>query len=242
VKTPGALAGTRGARPRPGPDAIYIVPDEARLSLDLSKNIVVHFFVSRAMVATALLGSRAAREPLVGIQEQALRERVRALSRLFKYEFQFRADASFEQIFDETVGEMERDHELVREGDDVRIAGSNGYAQVALYAEIVRNFVEGYRVAARSLALLLKGPTTIKDAARRAIATGERMFLAGEIARREAVSQPIIENAYSAFVDQGYVARAEGKILLPESYATADAVRTIEGRIAGYLTKTHEAS
>jgi glycerol-3-phosphate O-acyltransferase len=240
VRTPGTLGARGSRRPRPGPDAIYVVPDEARLSLDLSKNIVVHFFVSRAMVATALLGSRLEGKPVESTPTDALRERVRALSRLFKYEFQFRADASFEQIFDETLGAMERDQELVQRGDDVLIDGENGHAQVALYAEIVRNFVEGYRVAARGLTLLLKGPATVKDVARRAITTGERMFLAGEIARREAVSQPIIENAYAAFVDQGYVARSEGKIFLPESYATADAVRTIEGRIAGYLTKRRE--
>ena len=28
-----------------GPDVVYVVPDDARLSLDLAKNIVVHFFV-----------------------------------------------------------------------------------------------------------------------------------------------------------------------------------------------------
>jgi glycerol-3-phosphate O-acyltransferase len=245
VKTPGALTSGRGPRPRPGPDAIYVVSDEARLSLDLSKNIVVHFFVSRAMVATALLGSLAGHAPentSANAPFDALRERVRALSRLFKYEFQFRADASFEQIFDETVSAMEKDGELAREGDVVRVAGDNGYAQVALYAEIVRNFVEGYRVAARGLVALLKGPLTLKDAARRAITTGERMFLAGEIERREAVSRPIIENAYAAFVDQGYLSRSDGKIALPESYATQNAVRTIESRIASYLTPRREAS
>jgi glycerol-3-phosphate O-acyltransferase len=231
VKTPGVFASGRG--PRPGPDAIYVVPDQARMSLDLSKNIVVHFFVSRAMVATALLGSSSGDS----VQIDSIRERVRALSRLFKYEFQFRADASFEQIFEETILEMETDGEIVREGELLRVASEDGSAQVALYAEIVRNFVEGYRVAARGLVALLKGPLTIKEAARRAIGTGERMFLAGEIERREAISSPLIENAYAAFVNQGYVARADGKIQLPESYATQEAVRTIESRIASYLTR-----
>jgi glycerol-3-phosphate O-acyltransferase len=243
VKTLGVLASGRASRPRPGPDAFYVVPDEARLSLDLSKNIVVHFFVSRALVATALLafpqanGDAFPRAPTEGV-----RERVRALSRLFKYEFQFRADASFEQIFEETLESMEKDHELFREGEELRVAAENGQAQVALYAEIVRNFVEGYRVAARGLVPLLKGPLTIRDAARRALVSGERMFLAGEIERREAVSRPLFENAYATFVDQGYVTRADGKIALPESYATEAAVRTIEARIAGYLSRKREAT
>jgi glycerol-3-phosphate O-acyltransferase len=240
VKAPGALGLGRASRPPPGPDAVYVVPDEARLSLDLSKNIVVHFFVSRAMVATALLGTPAS-DPPGWAQEGALRERVRALSRLFKYEFQFRADASFEQIFEDTILAMEADHEVVREGSLVRVASEDGYAQVALYAEIVRNFVEGYRVAARGLFALLKGPLSIKEVARRALATGERMFLAGEIERREAVSGPMIENAYAAFVDQGYVSRSLGKIVLPESYATLEAVGTIESRIASYLMPRRDA-
>ena len=63
------------------------------------------------------------------------------------------------------------------------------------------------------------------------------MFLAGEIERREAVSSPVIENAYAAFVDQGYVGRTDGKLTLAESYATAATLRTIEGRIAGFLPR-----
>jgi glycerol-3-phosphate O-acyltransferase len=246
VKTPGAGTPARGSRPRPGPDAIYVVPDEARLSLDLSKNLVVHFFVARALVATALLATRRREPPHAERREssltETLRDRVQALSRLFKYEFQFRADASFEQIFDETLAAMEKDGELVQEGISIRVRDDEGNAQVSLYAEIVRNFVEGYRVAARSLLSLVKGPLTLKDAAKRAITTGERMFLAGEIERREAISRPVIENAFAAFVDQGYVARLEGKIGLPDSYATPSAVRTIESRITGFLPHRGEAS
>jgi len=76
-----------------------------------------------------------------------------------------------------------------------------------------------------------------KDLTKRAIGVGERMFLAGEIERREAVSRSVIENAYSAFVDQGYVGRTDGKLTLPESYASPATVRTIEARIAGFLPR-----
>jgi glycerol-3-phosphate O-acyltransferase len=61
------------------------------------------------------------------------------------------------------------------------------------------------------------------------------MFLAGDIQAREAVTRGTIENAFLAFVDQGYLARSDGKYVLPESYATAEAVKTIEARIASYL-------
>jgi len=101
---------------------------------------------------------------------------------------------------------------------------------------MVRNFVEGYRVAARALAALLRGPLQPKDLTKRAITAGERMFLAGEIEQRESVSRPVFENAYHAFVDQGYAGRADGKLTLPESYANADAVKTIEAKIGHYLS------
>ena len=67
------------------------------------------------------------------------------------------------------------------------------------------------------------------------MAVVERMFLAGEIQHREAVCRPIIDNALLAFVDQGYLGREDGKLFLTESYASADAVRTVEARIASYL-------
>jgi glycerol-3-phosphate O-acyltransferase len=223
--------------PRVGEDVIYVVPPEARLSLDLAKNVIVHFFAPRAIIAIAILATPGA--PL-GID--SLRERVLALSRLFKYEFTFRADAPFERIFEEEVAAMEAAGEVRRvvlkpsEGASaVAPMGDDGRAQVQLYARILENFVEGYRVAARGLGALLRGSLTAKELVRRAIPLGERMFLAGEIARREAVSRPLLENAYASFVDQGYVSRSGGKLSLTESYATTSAVATIEARIAAMV-------
>jgi glycerol-3-phosphate O-acyltransferase len=204
------------------------------MSLDLAKNVIMHFFVARALIATALLA------PGTPVKADTVRERVLALSRLFKHEFTFRADARFETIFDEEVAAMESDGELepgevagglVPKGDD-------GRAQIELYARLVENFVDGYRIAARGLGALLKGPLALKDVVKRAIPTGERMFLAGEIARREAVSRPLLENAYASFVDQGYLSRNSGKLALTESYATQSAVGTIEARIAAMGART----
>jgi glycerol-3-phosphate O-acyltransferase len=231
-----------------GPDVIYTVPDDKRLSLDLSKNIIVHFFVARALVATALLAPRAAdgleAKTLMApatLSRATLEDRVQKLSRLFKFEFMFRADATFEQIFAETVSEMARSGELYPEDSKGEIAagpghdGLDGRGWLAFYASIARTFLEGYRVAARGLAFLLKGPATQKELVKRALVSGERMFLAGEIARREAISRPTLENAYLAFADQGYLVVAQGKVQLTESFATAAAVRAIESKIVGYF-------
>lgn len=160
---------------------------------------------------------------------------MRALSRLFKYEFQFRADAPFDRIFDETWRAMAVDGEIADKDGLLAVTDDGAAPKVRLYAQILASFVEGYRVAARGLVALLKAPLAQKDLVKRAIVTGERMFLAGELERREAVSRPVLENAYAAFVDQGYVGRQDGKLVLTESYASATAVRTIEARIAGFL-------
>jgi hypothetical protein len=63
------------------------------------------------------------------------------------------------------------------------------------------------------------------------------MFLAGDVARREAVSRPLIENAHASFVDLGYLARVDGKMALTPSYSTASAVATIEARIVSTTAK-----
>lgn len=215
---------------KPGPDAVYVVPDDARLSLDIAKNLVLHFFVSRATIAACL----ATRGAEAGVSRAELQGRVQALSRLLKYELQFRADAPFEAIFDETLAAMIADGELAEDAHSVRLGHGDGRARALVHARMIAPFLEGYRVAARALAALLKGPLAPKDLAKRALSIGERMFLAGEIGHREAVSRPIFESALLAFVEQGYLTRTDGKLSLPSSFASAEAVRAIEGRIASF--------
>jgi glycerol-3-phosphate O-acyltransferase len=258
-----SIARTRRAKIYTGPDVMYVVPDDKRLNLDLSKNIIVHFFVPRALVSTALSSSarprpttaqpRSTLRPPYSVESSpeppssrisplaraTLEERVRSLSRLFKFEFMFRADATFEQNFAETLGEMVAAGELaITPGGDVGAGGGhdgwNGEAWIDFYASVARTFLESYRVAARGLTALQKGPASQKDLVKKTLAVGERMFLAGEIERREAITRPTIGNAYLAFADQGYVSVSQGKISLAESFATPAAVAAIESKIAGF--------
>ncbi len=219
-----------------GGDVVYVVPPGARMSLDLAKNVIIHFFAARAIVATGLLAS-----PGPPLGADVVKERALALSKLFKYEFTFRADARFETIFEEEVAAMEADGELARvvrkpaeEGQGAGALlpkGDDGLEQVRLYASLLASFLEAYRVAARGLTALLRGPLAVKDLTKRAIPEGEKMFLAGDLRRREAISRPVLENAYASFVDQGYLARTDGKLALTPSYDSPGAVATIEARI-----------
>jgi glycerol-3-phosphate O-acyltransferase len=222
-----------------GSGAIYTLVENKRLVLDTSKNIIVHFFLERALVAIAMLVPPG---PPVGAQ--TVRDRVQKLSRLFKFEFRFRADAPFDEIFDQTLEAMRRDGKLDFAGDHLDAGpGADGWSGdewLRTYAAILQSFLEGYRVAARGLGALVKGALTEKELVKKALALGNRMFFAGEIERREAVSKPTIQNAYLALVDQGYLVSADGKLELAESFRTARAVKAIEGRIAGYLGETSE--
>lgn len=217
------------------PEPVYVVPDEKRLSVDLSKNVIIHFFVPYALICTALsvAGPRAKRS--------LLRERVQRLSRLFKFEFMFRADATFAEIFDETLADLASQGVLSFEpGEEalVEVAeGDEARARVALYAATIASFLEGYRVVARALAMLLKQPKGVaqKELVKRAISVGKRMALSGEVSRREGICRPVLENAVAAFLDQGYLAKSEGKLVLAASFATLSAVQAIEARVASFL-------
>jgi glycerol-3-phosphate O-acyltransferase len=221
-------------------DIIYTVPDDKRLALDLSKNIIIHFLVPSALIAVALLAP-----PGPPIEQQVVRDRVERLSKLFKYEFMFSRDKSFDEIFDDTLRAMRNANEIHAEGDVLSFGqghdGAGGRAWMVWYAAMFKNFLEGYVVAARSLTLLLKGPIALKDLVRRSLALGDKMHLAGEIERREALSSRCIENAFQSFVDQGYLQTTDTKKLaLVSSFADTVTVRAIENRIMAYLTRRSE--
>jgi glycerol-3-phosphate O-acyltransferase len=223
-----------------GEEPVYVVPDEGRVSLDLSKNVIVHFFVPFGMIAASLFREGAT----AAVSVRTLRDRVQHLSRLFKYEFMFRADATYEQIFDETL------HALAEEGtvslaesdtggEEVKLGSADDAAvRVELYSASIMGFLEAYRIAARTLPTLIKGGATQKELVKRALSTGKRMFLSGEVGRREAIQRPLFENAFQSFLDQGVLAKADGKLVLAESFGTIDTVRAFERRIAGYIART----
>lgn len=220
--------------------SVYSVVEGRRLALDTSKNILVHFFVERALIAASLNRGAELETPRAWVEQ-----RVQRASRLFKHEFRFKADAAFQQIFDATLATLERERLLAARGDLVQAgAGSGGWTAeqwLNTFSDILRNFFEGYRIAARGLTLLLTGPLAEKDLLKRSLALGETMYLAGEIDCREAVSKPLLQNAHSALIDFGYVRSREGKLELTDTFNSLDAVAEIERWIAGYVDRSHES-
>jgi glycerol-3-phosphate O-acyltransferase len=230
-----------------GDDVIYTVPDDQRILLDIPKNTIIHLFVDRALVSVSLLAPAIAagsdKGAAIGKPTQLaraeLKERVLSLSRLFKLEFMFRADAPFDTIFDETLDDMARAGDLSVTAASVAFGpgheGLDGRGWITFYASVVRNFVESYRVAARAVRVLAKAPLTEAELVQKALRIGEQMFLGAEIERAEAVSQPVLENAFAAFVEQGYLTRTGGKLALAPSFSSDEAAQGIEAKIASYL-------
>ena len=231
VPAPGAESRKRGSTA--GPGSHYVVDEAKRISLDTSKNVIIHFFVERALVALAMLSSD-------DTTTVAVRERVRALSRLFKLEFRFRADQPFEAIFAETCRSMAEWQELETSGESFLPGpghdGFSGREWLELYASIIVSFVEAYRIAARGVLALERGPLAEKELVKKTLALGNEMFLAGEIARREAISKPTLKNAVQAFVEQGFLVHRDEYALAPEYAAPGQAVG-IEATIASYLPR-----
>ncbi len=220
--------------------AVYSVIEERRLALDTTKNILIHFFVERGLIAASLSGGSERTT-----QKLWLKARVQRASKLFKHEFRFKADLAFDQIFETTVDTLvsegvlrEADGEL---GHGTGFGGWSSEQWLATFSSILQNFFEGYRIAARGLALLLRGPMGEKELLKRSLSTGLTMYLAGEIACREAISKPLVQNAHSALIDFGYVRSREGKLELTDTFNSIDAVAEIERWIAAYVDHSHEA-
>jgi glycerol-3-phosphate O-acyltransferase len=225
-----------------GTDMIFTVEPSKRLRLDFAKNHIIHWLVDRALVSLALLSEpEGPSAKATSAKATAVRERVQSLSRLFKFEFMFRADASFDTIFDDVVGLMAATGEVVVTTEMIAVGPGHsdldGAGWVGFYANLVRNFVEAYLIAARSLSSLVKGPIARKDLVARALRLGERMFLEGEIELSEAVSQPMIDNAFSAFIDQGYLLRDQEALALAESFQSVEAAAAIEARVAAFILR-----
>ncbi len=179
-----------------GPEPIYTIDSERRIALEYYQNTTIHFFVPSALIASALLVDR---EEWVDIPR--LNDRVQQLSRLFKHEFIFRTDATFDQVFDDALKSMEGAGEVeIRDG---QVQATEGMRRLRLqrYATMLQTFFESYLLALRGAEIVLDGPISKKDWYKRTLALGQQMYLAGEIERRESLSKLKLETALNALQD-----------------------------------------
>jgi glycerol-3-phosphate O-acyltransferase len=224
--------------------SVYKIVESKRVQLDTSKNIIIHFFVQQGLIACAL--DRQDEGQILPTPVEKVRQRVLWASRVFKHEFRFRADASFDEVFDGTVeflcqeGHLLLAEEAISPGKGE--AGWSGQDWLDAYRAILAAVFEGYLVAVHSLGRLFGGPRTEKDLVKGGLSEGDRLRQEGKIRRREAVSKPVILNAYHSLTELGYIQSRAGKLELSETYKSRDALDELESMFMGFLTGKHEVN
>ncbi len=214
-----------------GEEPIYSVPEERRIALDYYKNNVLHFFVPSALIAAALRAKGG--EP---VSRHMLRERVRQLSRLFKYEFMYRADADFDEIFDDALSDLLEAGELEEIADRIQPTEGDLGARLLTYAAMLRTYFETYRLAARGLEMLARGEMSRKEWLKKTLALGQRMYLAGELELRESLSKARLESTIRALRDHGLVRTGDSDVLsLGDQSGGVEGLRELEQRLATSL-------
>lgn len=221
----------------------YSVVESKRVQLDTSKNIIIHFFVERALIASAL--DRDDEGKTKPTNERLARDRVQWISRVFKHEFRFRADAPFEEIFEQTVTQMIEDGHLCREGDKLTAGAGemdwDGQHWLAICREIITPIVEGYLIAATNLEGLFGEAKTDKELLKSGLSLGKTLYLANQLSRREAISKPVLENAYLSLTHLGYLRTRGGKLELAETYKSRAALDELLDNLKGFSSGKHGA-
>lgn len=221
------------------PSACSVIP-EKRLLLEYYKNNILHFFVPQAILTLAIL-LESAQDRTQWVATPRLRHRVQRLSRVFKYEFAYRADASYEEIFEETLafmhaeGELERFDACVRlvqqsasaaypdaTSSDAMASGTPGRDDasgcanqhiVSLYAVLLLPYFEAYRVVHASLAGLRDEKLTQKEWLRRTFALGRDMHAEGKVRYQESLSREKYQSILMALKDIGVVRFGTGDVI-----------------------------
>jgi glycerol-3-phosphate O-acyltransferase len=213
-----------------GPEPIYTIDSERRIALEYYQNTIIHFFVPRALISAALLVDT---EQWVDIAR--LNDRVQQLSRVFKYEFMYRTDATFDDIFQDALRDMARDGEIeLRDGYAQATEGAMRH-RLERYAVMLQTFFESYLLALRGAEIVLDGPIPKKDWYKRTLALGQQMYLAGEIERRESLSKLKLETALKALEDYRLIRLNDDILERGEGVESVADLHALEPKLTGFL-------
>lgn len=188
-------------------EPIYQVEDERRSELSFYKNTLINLLAGRTIVCAALLRC----EPGCPVEE--VRERALFLSRLFKFEFLYPVGKTFEHIFDETLEHLVALSLAVLENGVVKVAPEpHARPDVQFLADLLRDLLESYLLAARTVADVPDAGLDKKDFLKRALDAGRADYLAGTITAAEALSRPTLETALTYLLDKGYLVEQDKKL------------------------------
>jgi glycerol-3-phosphate O-acyltransferase len=210
---------------------VYQADEGQRLALVFYKNNLMNLLAPRALVAAAVRAGSAT-DALQSVEARAL-----FLSRLFKVEFLYRVGAPFEEIFRETVDRLVDEGLLVRTAETLRVASvASAQDTMSFYAELLRDFLESYLLAALTLEdVAAAGTLDRKSFIRATLETGKAEYMAGRIQARESLARTNIENAIAYFLERKVLQGTEKRFSLGPDYATEAARRGVADELRRYL-------
>jgi glycerol-3-phosphate O-acyltransferase len=181
-------------------EPLYFIPAAHRITLDYSKNALINHFVPCAFLARSLCLQPEPRRRSVALED------CRFLSQLFRYEFLFRADANFASNFELASAQL-RGLDAITEGATEDGLERRSPEVLEQFSALLDSFCESYWQTARTVFDLRSLALSEVDLQKRALERLRRAYLEGEIARPEAVSQPLVGTALSSLVQMGVLDR-----------------------------------
>ena len=182
-----------------GLELVYSVVEKKRLALDYYRNNVIHHFVPTSISMLAIESFT-----VEAIPYDALKERIRNLSQLFKHEFLFRAQRHIEKELKDALTVL-KDEGAIREEDGFIVKVEEGKEIRQTFKAVLEHFVEAYWLAAKALGMLKKGPLAEKEFLSRALNLGNHYYIQGDILWQEAISRDIMKNAITYFTEFDFV-------------------------------------
>jgi glycerol-3-phosphate O-acyltransferase len=177
---------------------MYTVPDGQRIELDYYRNGILGLMAPEVIVCAVVASHWR------GIRDDRLNVEARWLSDLFKLEFIYRNDVSFEEIIGTILTTLTEVGLIERKGALWRISDQMEEEALTL-SSALRHLMECYWVAAHTLKATASSPMEAKAWVKTASEQAELAFLQGEIRRKEAASTVTLANALQWFVRQGWV-------------------------------------
>jgi glycerol-3-phosphate O-acyltransferase len=194
---------------------IFQVEDDRRAELSFYKNTLMNLIAGRTIVCVAVI-TNDPKPDRATIKEDAL-----FLSRLFKLEFVYPVGKTFEHIFEETLEHLGKSGLLSRggyspsapPGTGIHIAPEpHARPMVQFLADLLRDSLESYLLAARTAEELAAGGCDRKEYLKRALEAGRADFLAGTITAAEALSKTSLENALQFLIEQHFLVEKDKKL------------------------------
>ncbi len=189
-------------------EPIFQVEDDRRPELAFYKNTLMNLIAGRTIVCAAVMAT----DPKP--DRATIREHALFLSRLFKLEFLYPVGKTFQHTFDETLEHLGKRGLLSVDDAGIHIAPeAHARPMVQFLADLLRDSLESYLLAARTADELPAGGCDRKEYLKRALEAGRADFLAGTITASEALSKTSLENALQFLIEQHFVIEKDKKLV-----------------------------